>query len=147
MSHRPLTALTIVAAAVALTGCGQTLEERVATAVVTSALETTRNGGAARQLVELEERDANGCITDPAAAAADAASRPPNGLFPEGCLAKTAEGSTLYAQFNGCTGVFGKVQTIGNGCCRRSVGPVDSSFCLLASLIGEGVTGSAAGSV
>lgn len=106
--HRTLTALALLLA-LPLAGCAQIVEEKVATAVVTSTLQTSRNEGAGRFVAELEQRDEEGCINDPVAAAADAAARPAVGLFPASCLTKQASGETIHAEFDDCTGVFGRV--------------------------------------
>lgn len=115
-------------------GCAQVVEEKVAEAVVTSALQTSRNGGVGRTITEIQQRDDEGCIDDPVAAAADAAARPPVGLFPASCLVKEADGVHLHADFDGCTGVFGRVSLHGgmdavfesSGECRMHADIVDS---------------------
>lgn len=103
----------LLTAGPAIIGCAPMVEEKVAEAVVTSALETSRNGGVGRSITELHQPHEQGCVQDPVAAAADAAARPPVGLFPDGCLQKTAEGPWLHADFDRCTGVFGRVELSG----------------------------------
>jgi hypothetical protein len=116
-------------------GCAEVLEEKAAAAVVTSALQTSRNGGVGRNLTEMEQPyERNGCIDDPAEAAADAAARPSVGLFPATCITKTADGAHLHADFDGCTGVFGRVTMVGGmdavfepaGECRMHASITDS---------------------
>lgn len=101
---------TVVLALLALPGCAGSLEEEVGEAVVSSALETGNTGPQGRFIVDARALPGDeSCIADPAAAAADAASRPAVGLYPEGCLAKTADGAAVHADFDGCTGPFGRV--------------------------------------
>jgi len=113
MSQRDLLCCFALGSVTLLAGCGHPLEEEVASAVVASALETNRNGGTGDFAVQMRQPIADDCLSDPVAAAADAASRPAVGLYPADCLQKTADGSTVHAEFNGCTGPFGRVTLLG----------------------------------
>ena len=113
MSHAHLLCYFALGSVSLLAGCGHPLEEEVASAVVTSALETNRNGGTGNLVVQLRQPAADACLSDPVAAAADAASRPAVGLYPVDCLQKTADGSTVHAEFNSCTGPFGRITLLG----------------------------------
>jgi len=132
-SSRVVCCAALLAALPAL-GCAQMAEEKVAEAVVTSALQTSRNGGVGRNIAEIQQRDELGCINDPEAAAADAAARPPVGLFPATCINKVADGVHLHADFADCTGVFGRVSLSGGmdavfepvGDCRMHADITDS---------------------
>jgi hypothetical protein len=96
-------------ALLALPGCTGTLEEEVADAVVASALETGNTGPQGRFIIDARPAQADACLADAAAAAADAAARPVVGLYPAECLTKTADGVELHGEFDGCTGPFGRV--------------------------------------
>lgn len=48
------------------------------------------------------------CVDDPAAVAAAAARRPSVALMPSSCVQKTAEGSHVHVELDGCRGRFGR---------------------------------------
>jgi len=127
--------LTISAMLLALTpalgGCVMDVEKEFATAAVTSALETPKKQTSGREIAEALHED---CSLSAEEAAAEAAARPSVGVYPEGCAAKQADGADLHVQFDGCTGVFGKVELNGGldaslaatGACRLSADVNDS---------------------
>ena len=116
----------------AATGCTHRLEEDLATAAITSALETPKKQNASREIADAMAEDCDAITAEQAAA--EAAARPTVGLFPSGCLDKTADGSNLHAEFNGCTGSFGYVELNGGldadlsvvGACQLEADIVDS---------------------
>jgi hypothetical protein len=112
VNHRTRIAPALVSLLVApaLGGCAIDVEEEFATATVTSALESSRKQGAGREVVDAVSE---GCPLTAAEAVQEAASRPQVGLFPEGCVQKTPDGDALHVEFNGCTGVFGRVELQG----------------------------------
>ena len=115
-SSRILLAASFVVSA----GCGQAVEEGFATAVVSSALQTTQNGGAGREVVDAV-RDA--CVLDAGDAAEQAAAHPIVGLYPTTCAQKSVTGDALHVELDDCTGAFGKV---------RLHGGLDATFSVLA---------------
>ena len=96
-----------------LVGCGNT-DRMLAEASVESALQTSRSTAITKVVVDDPRREQGdtGCL-DPVAAAAEAAARPSAGLYPEGCATKTAEGATVHAELDDCTGPFGRVHLDG----------------------------------
>jgi hypothetical protein len=92
------------------TGCGQVVEEEFASAVVSSALETPRQQSAAQEVADSVGDD---CSLSAEEAAAEAASRPQVGLYPQGCAAKSADGADLHVELDACTGPFGRVELMG----------------------------------
>jgi hypothetical protein len=93
-----------------LAGCGNA-DKMIAEASVESALQTSRSTGITKVVVD-DARPDSGCL-DPVAAAAEAAARPSAGLYPEGCATKTADGATVHAELDDCTGPFGRVHLDG----------------------------------
>lgn len=106
-----------VALALALTsvlgGCAADVEKELATAAVTSSLETAQKQSTSRELVEPVRNEQGGCAVTAEEAAADAAARPQVGLFPAGCAQKSASGPDVHVEYAGCTGVFGRVELDG----------------------------------
>jgi hypothetical protein len=113
MSHTRLLCCVALGSVALLTGCGKSLEEEVATAFVASALDTGRNGATGQYAVDARQPTDDGCLDDAAFVAAEAASHPSAGLYPQGCLKKTADGTELHAEFDSCTGPFGRVTLVG----------------------------------
>ncbi len=109
MSKTTFCSIAIIATA-SLTGCALDVEKEFATAVVTSALETPKKQTAGREIAEGLSEDCNLSAED---AAAEAADRPSVGLYPSGCAAKVAEGADMHVEFDGCTGIFGRVELYG----------------------------------
>src|SRR5262245_50294646 len=102
-------AVSVTVATLALAGCGKA-DDEVAVASVQSALQTSRSAGLGK--ITYEHVDPNACL-DPAAAAREAADRPTVGLYPDGCAAKTADGTSLHVALDDCTGAFGRVHLNG----------------------------------
>jgi hypothetical protein len=107
MSKLIVCSLTALAS-FALMGCAPDAEEDFATAVVSSALETPNKQNGAREIVDTAD-----CELSAADAASEAAARPTVGLYPSSCVQKTADGASVHAQLDGCTGAFGKVELNG----------------------------------
>jgi len=82
----------------------------MAEGMVQASLETTRSGSTGQPLLRATER---ACPVDPEAVAAEAAAKPPVGLYPESCVTKTASGNTVHSEFAECTGAFGRVHLNG----------------------------------
>ena len=131
MSKLAVCSVAIIACA-ALSGCAAELEEEFATAVVTSSLETPRKQSAAQEVADSLGEDCDEMSA--ATAAQEAAGRPAVGLYPSSCVAKTADGADLHAQYSGCTGAFGQVEISGGldasfevtGACMLRADIVDS---------------------
>ncbi len=123
--------VTALVASAVLSGCALDLEEEFATAVVTSSLEAPKRQTAGREIADAMSDD---CQLSAAEAVKEAAARPSVGLYPSSCVDKTADGDRLHAEFNGCTGAFGKVKLNGGvdavvslaGDCRLHADVVDS---------------------
>ena len=103
------TSLLLGSLSVALGGCVN-FDQELAEASVSSALSTPKNTRMTRNAGEHLVID--GCL-DPAAAAAEAAKQPTAGLYPDGCVEKTADGAALHVEYNDCTGPFGYVHLAG----------------------------------
>jgi hypothetical protein len=93
----------------ALAGCWD-IDQELAEASVSSALSTSKNTKMTRGA---SENVAPGGCLDATAAAAEAASQPTAGLYPAGCVEKTAEGPSLHIEYDQCTGPFGHVTLAG----------------------------------
>jgi len=89
----------------AVSGCFIDLEKEAATAVVQSALESTKNQSTARQVAEVASDDCSTITADQLAQ--EAADAPVVGIYPAGCLTKTASGPNVHAEYEHCTGIFG----------------------------------------
>jgi len=85
-------------------GCAVDLEEEAAAAVVSSSLETARKQSAARQVAEAVDEN---CSLSAEQVAQGAAKVPAAGLYPASCVTKTAQGSSVHAEYDHCTGPFG----------------------------------------
>jgi len=78
--------------------------------------------------------DTADCELSAADAASEAAARPTVGLYPSSCAQKTADGASVHAQLDGCTGAFGRVELNGGldatlevtGDCKLRADIVDS---------------------
>jgi hypothetical protein len=99
--------LPALALALLLTACGPS-EDDFATAIVTSALQAPK----AHELSDDVVDEPCGMLTAERAAVA-AASRPTTTLYPESCVDKTADASTVHVTFDGCTGPFGRLKLDG----------------------------------
>lgn len=88
-----------------LTGCVIDVEEEAATAVVQSALESAKNQSTARQVAEVASDDCSAITAEQLAQ--EAAAAPVVGLYPASCVTKTAEGASVHAEYDHCTGIFG----------------------------------------
>ncbi len=103
MSRRFAAAVAIVAVAPLAGGCAD-FEEEAATAVVQSALDSSKKQSTARQLAQIASED---CQMTAEQAALEAAAAPVAGLYPASCVTKTVKGVSVHAEYDGCTGAFG----------------------------------------
>jgi hypothetical protein len=94
--------------ALVLSGCGSA-EDAFASAVVTSALQAPQ----AQQLTDDVAQESCAQLTAEGFAA-EAAARPPVGLYPVECVTKRAEGAELSVTYDDCTGPFGRVRLDGS---------------------------------
>lgn len=95
--------------ALALAGCWD-IDQELAEASVSSALSTSKNTKMTRGA---SEHVAPGDCLDASTVASEAAAQPTAGLYPAGCVEKTAEGPSLHIEYDHCTGPFGKVTLVG----------------------------------
>lgn len=102
MSHRYVALAALLLPT--LTGCGLDMEEEAATAIVQSALDSAKQQSTARQVAEVASED---CDISAEQMAHEAAEAPVVGLYPSSCVAKTADGASVHAQYDHCTTLFG----------------------------------------
>jgi len=109
MTYRPY-ALTFIASATLMMGCGDFVEQELAEASVGSALSTSESTKMTRNFFR---RPVGESCLDATAAAEEVAARPQVGLYPTGCVDKQASGPDVHAEYDGCTGPFGRVEIFG----------------------------------
>jgi hypothetical protein len=102
MSYRPIVLAALLVPS--LTGCMPDIEEEAATAIVQSALQSAQQQSTARGVTEVASDD---CSMTAEEMAVEAAAAPVVGLYPSSCVTKTADGTSVHADYDHCTTVFG----------------------------------------